>query len=195
MARRSLRHRARFGIARHAHEAALRNRLPSSMARRSALEALLFVGFADRATRILGDGACRPWRGLVGFCRPRPCRSSRKARLGGVRDCAGSRRFPTACPRPWRGVWSSKLCLRWICVFGGVSTPSLARACRLRLTPALPSMARRSALKKLCFLPAAPTGPHPSMARREALKKLCFLSASPTGPHPTGPHPQVCFGF
>ncbi len=43
--------------------------------------------------------------------------------------------------------------------------PSLARGCRLRSTPALPSMASRSALKKLCFLSAAPTGPHPCLAR------------------------------
>ncbi len=42
-------------------------------------------------------------------------------------------------------------------------SPSMARVYWLRLAPALPFMASRSALKKLCFLSAAPTGPHPSI--------------------------------
>jgi len=67
--------------------------------------------------------------------------------------------------------------------FDGVCMPSLARPCRLRLAPALPSMASRSPLRKLCFLPAAPAGAHPSMASRSPLRKLCFLPAAPAGAH------------
>ena len=46
----------------------------------------------------------------------------------------------------------------------GLCMPSLARVFRLRSPPVSPSMASRSALRKLRFLSAAPTGPHPSMA-------------------------------
>ncbi len=52
--------------------------------------------------------------------------------------------------------------------------PSLARLLRLCQTPALPSMASRSALEKLCFSSALPTEPHPSLAR---LLRLCQTPA------------------
>ena len=87
------------------------------------------------------------------------------------------------------------------------SSVSLGTAHEATLRKRLPSpLASRSALKKRCFLSAAPTGcvhpdwmcmpslaglywlrlapALPSMASRSALKKRCFLSAAPTGPHP-----------
>jgi len=67
--------------------------------------------------------------------------------------------------------------------FDGLCMPSLARLCRLRLAPALPSMASRSPLRKLRFLSAYADRGSP-MASRSPLGKLCFPPAAPAGVHP-----------
>ncbi len=115
------------------------------------------------------DFACRSWWGFVGFAdwASRSFASFRLCRLGVcfqvVFTCPPWRDFSGfAKPQPCRSGHRAQL---------GGARPAHEAALRKRLSSPLAS---RSALEKLCFSSALPTGSHPSMASRSALEKLRF---------------------
>ena len=145
---RSSGHRAQLGGARSAHEAALRKRLPSPLEKRCFSSAAPTGQLAFwRIVRAV------PWRNFGGFDQPlsrHPCRAVRP-----LKSCAFHR-----LRRP--GNLRS----------GGLCVPSLAQLWRLRPTPVSTSLSSRSALEKLRFSSAAPTGPHPVFLH---LVRNCFI--------------------
>ncbi len=164
-------------------------------------KAALLIGCADRATCVLADCACRPWRNFGGFDQPRPCHPWQGVQA--FKSCAFDRlrrpafthpwrghggfdqplsrhpcravhpatehssvalglrtklRFVNACPRPLKSVAFHRLRRPGNLRSGGLCVPSLAQLWRLRPTPVSTSLSSRSALEKLRFSSAAPTG-------------------------------------
>ncbi len=147
-------------------------------------KALLFVGFADRVNGILNGSACHPWRDPNGFSNPQsrhPCRAVRPSK-----SFAFCRLRRSGLTHPWRdpiGFSNPQSRRPGLRAQLGCARTAHEAALRKRLSSPLSS---RSALKKLRFLSALPTGClhsagscMPSLARNRRLRQPPALPVQP----------------